>query len=69
MKKCLKDGIAVQGYDVVEFFNGKSKKGSEKYTVDYDGGKYFFTSKENKEKFLENLMNFVHNMEAFVLWR
>ena len=54
MKKCLKDGIAVQGYDVVEFFNGKGKKGSEKYTVDFDGGKYFFTSNENKEKFLEN---------------
>ena len=54
MKKCLKNGTAVQGYDVVEFFNGKSKKGSEDFIVEHNGARYFFTSIENKEKFIAN---------------
>jgi YHS domain-containing protein len=51
MKQCLKNGIAVQGYDTVEFFNGKAIQGSDNYSSEYQGAKYLFSSAENKEKF------------------
>ena len=54
MKQCIKDGIAVQGYDALEFFNGKAVEGSKDYSVEYNGGKYLFSSEENKSKFIEN---------------
>lgn len=51
MKQNLKDGIAAQGYDVVSFFNGNSKKGNETHTSTFNDAKYFFISLENKKKF------------------
>lgn len=51
MKHNLKNGIAAQGYDVVSFFNNKPKHGSENFNASYNGGKFLFSSKENKAKF------------------
>lgn len=51
MKQNLKNGIAAQGYDVVSFFNGSPKKGSQNFSANYNGGKYLFSSKANQEKF------------------
>jgi len=51
MKQNLKNGIAAQEFDVVSFFNGSPKKGSQNFTANYNSGKFLFSSKENKEKF------------------
>ena len=51
MKQNLKNGIAAQGFDVVSFFNGSAKNGSENFSANYGGGKFLFSSKENREKF------------------
>lgn len=51
MKLNLKNGVAAREYDVVSFFNGKPKKGHKEYTTDYGGGKFLFSSLENKELF------------------
>ena len=65
MKQCLKNGIAVQGYDVVEFFNGNTIKGSTNYSVDYNDAKYLFSSEENKNKFEENPQDFCPQYGGF----
>lgn len=54
MKQCLKNGIAVQGYDAVEFFQGNAIKGSEDIVVEFNDANYLFTSEENKQKFQLN---------------
>jgi len=51
MKQNLKEGIAAQEYDVVSFFDGKPRKGNSSNIADYDGGRFYFSSLENKEKF------------------
>ena len=51
MKHNLKNGIAAERYDVVSFFDGKPKHGSDTHTATYNGGTFLFSSKENKERF------------------
>ncbi len=51
----LKDGIALQGYDPVAYFNQqKAVKGSKDLTVYNQGLIYYFSSVENKEAFKKN---------------
>ena len=54
MKQNLINGIAAQNYDVVSFFDGSPKKGSQNISANYNDGLYYFSSKENKEKFEKN---------------
>ncbi len=59
-----KTGFAVSGYDVVEYFNLKQNAvgsaqpkgvpGKSKYTAEYNGSKWAFSSKENRDTFLAN---------------
>ena len=50
----LKKGYVAEGYDVVEYFNNKSVKGSKKYTAVFDGIKFKFISAKNVETFKLN---------------
>ena len=50
-----KQGLAVQGYDPVAYFTqNKPVKGVAKFSSDYDGAKYLFTSTEHKALFDAN---------------
>ena len=50
-----KDSLAINGYDLTEYFiNKKATKGSSKYQYKYQGVKYFFLNKKNKSTFVEN---------------
>ncbi len=55
----VKDGIAISGYDVVSYFDGKAKKGKRTYTVTYKEINYFFSSNENMKKFETNPETFL----------
>lgn len=46
-----KKGYAVNGYDVVAYFDNKAQEGSTKYVTTYDGVKYKFSNKKNLDKF------------------
>ncbi|MGB3465865.1 MAG: YHS domain-containing (seleno)protein [Cyclobacteriaceae bacterium] len=46
-----KNALAVQGYDVVSYFDGKATEGKATLTSDHDGAVYRFSSPENKKKF------------------
>ncbi len=48
------NGIAISGYDVVAYFDGKAKKGNSKFETTHKEIKYLFTSKINLEKFKLN---------------
>jgi YHS domain-containing protein len=50
----LEKGLAVQGYDVVAYFNGKAIKGESSLAVIYQGIRYHFSSISNKEEFKRN---------------
>jgi YHS domain-containing protein len=47
----LKNGVAVQGYDVVSYFDNNPQMGNPTYTVIYKDAKYQFSSQANKTKF------------------
>ncbi len=48
----LHKGIAVEGYDVVSYFlKNEAEKGDKKFTSNYKGATYYFSSKTHLEKF------------------
>ena len=49
-----KKGAVASGYDVVAYFSNQVKKGNKKYTANYDGAKFRFSSEENLKLFKEN---------------
>ena len=51
----LDDGIAIDGYDPVAYFNSdKAVKGNKNLAVYFQGATYHFSSVENKEAFKKN---------------
>jgi len=46
-----KKGFAVNGYDVVAYFNNEAIKGSKKFTTNYDGVHYQFSSQAHLDTF------------------
>ncbi|NER14603.1 YHS domain-containing protein [Leptobacterium flavescens] len=54
-----KKGLAVNGYDVVAYFDGTPAKGDKKIVSEYDGVKFSFSSQENLEKFKANPKKYV----------
>lgn len=49
-----KKGFAVQGYDVVAYFNNEAKAGSKSFVSEFDGARFKFSSKENLDLFIKN---------------
>tara|TARA_R110002051_G_scaffold161361_2_gene232966 strand:+ start:1554 stop:1991 length:438 start_codon:yes stop_codon:yes gene_type:complete len=48
------NGIGIEGFDAVSYFQGQPLKGNEQIKTEYKGVIYFFDSKQNKNKFIEN---------------
>ncbi|MGK0316900.1 MAG: YHS domain-containing protein [Saprospiraceae bacterium] len=55
----VQKGYVAKGYDVVSYFDNKAEKGDKKYTVEHDGVKFKFTSKENLDTFNSDPESFV----------
>lgn len=50
----LEDGIAIEGYDPVSYFNsGKAEEGSSSFAHTYLGVTYYFKSEKNKQLFIQ----------------
>jgi YHS domain-containing protein len=47
-------GIALNGYDVVAFYENKSVKGSDAIITVWKGVKWYFSTEANKNSFLQN---------------
>jgi YHS domain-containing protein len=51
----LDDGVAISGYDPVEYFkSGKAVKGNKSLSADQQGITYYFSSAANREEFIKN---------------
>ncbi|UTA66883.1 YHS domain-containing (seleno)protein [Emticicia sp. 21SJ11W-3] len=51
----LENGLAIQGYDPVAYFNEhKAIKGNKQWITNYEGANYWFGSAANKEIFLKD---------------
>lgn len=49
-----KRGVAIEGYDITEYFNNTAVKGTKEYTANHDGATFYFASAENKALFKAN---------------
>lgn len=54
-----KKGFVAEGYDVVAYFSNKTLKGDKKYTTEFDGVKFKFSTKENLDIFIKNPKKYV----------
>lgn len=61
-----KNGIAIQGYDPVAYFeSNKPVQGNKEITANYQDAVYYFSSKENKETFLKNPSSYIPQYGGF----
>lgn len=61
-----KNGIAIDGYDVVAYFkSNKAIKGADQYTSTHNQIKYYFSSAENKKAFDENPEIYLPQFEGY----
>lgn len=51
-------GIALNGYDVVAFYENKAVKGSDSIATEWKGVKWYFSSQANKKSFLQNPLQY-----------
>ena len=58
-------GVAVQGYDVVSYFDNQVEKGSGELAVDHGGVKWLFTTAEHRRRFLATPERFLPEYGAF----
>lgn len=47
-----KDGVAIDGYDVVSYFHGKPVNGYSEFSADYKDITWYFSDATNRETFL-----------------
>ncbi|MCI2229392.1 hypothetical protein MC378_09460 [Polaribacter sp. MSW13] len=55
----LKKGYIAEGYDVVSYFSNKAEKGNKKFTTEFDGVKFKFSSKENLDIFKKSPKKYI----------
>src|SRR5207249_4670266 len=48
------EGVALQGYDVVSYFDERAEKGNKKLSFEYGGVTWLFSSAEHRELFSQN---------------
>ncbi len=51
-------GIAIDGYDVVAYFNGKIQKGAPQYSFDWNGATFWFANSAHRDVFATNPKEF-----------
>merc|ERR1712096_274410 len=52
------DGYMAKGYDVVAYHSQEAVKGKQKYSVDYNGATYLFSTPDNLSKFKKQPKNY-----------
>lgn len=59
-RECAKDGVAVGGYDLISYRGeGGPRFGRAEFDVAYGGSIYLFESAENRQKFLNNPIQYL----------
>ncbi|MGY6649353.1 YHS domain-containing (seleno)protein [Wenyingzhuangia sp. IMCC45574] len=55
----VKKGAAIEGYDVVSYFDSKPTKGKKEFTATHDGVKFRFANAKNLKKFKANPTKYI----------
>ncbi|WP_010136129.1 YHS domain-containing (seleno)protein [Ochrovirga pacifica] len=55
----VKNGAAIEGYDVVSYFNHKPTQGKKEFTTQYNGVQFRFANAKNLAKFKANPTNYL----------
>ena len=50
----IENGLALQGYDAVAYFDNKALEGEMKFSLSHKGLTYYFSSEKNKQTFQKN---------------
>jgi len=58
-------GVALQGFDPVSYFTGEPIEGNPDISFTHQGGTYYFSSTENKEKFQANPEKYIPEYGGF----
>jgi YHS domain-containing protein len=58
-------GIALQGYDVMSYFDGAPTKGNPKFHLKHDGAIYYFVSAEHLKKFKASPVTYLPQFGGF----
>ena len=59
------NNIALEGYDILTFFDNDPKKGKTKHMVEYEGIEYLFASKKNMRSFKAEPKKYLPQMGGF----
>lgn len=63
------DGVAIKGYDPVAYFTeGRPVKGTDEFTVEYDGAVWHFSSAEHRDLFLSDPEKYAPAYGGYCAW-
>jgi YHS domain-containing protein len=61
--------LAIGGYDLVSYFTvSKATKGDKKFTVEYNGANYYFSSASNQKLFKANPTKYLPQVDGYCAW-
>ena len=63
-----RNDVAVQGWDVVSFFQGKPLRGDRDYTVEHMGAEWRFSTRANRDLFEINPGAFLPEYGGYCAW-
>ncbi|MEQ8243758.1 YHS domain-containing (seleno)protein [Fulvivirga sp.] len=62
------NGLAIGGYDVVSYFDGKAQKGNAKFTVKQNGATYRFASAAHRDAFKKEPAKYLPQFDGYCAW-
>ena len=64
----LRNQLALGGYDTISYFSGKPMKGDKRYTWDYKGATWRFSTQANLDLFRTNPEAFIPQFGGYCAW-
>lgn len=62
-------GKAIKGYDTVAYFTqGKATKGDGDFTYEWNGGKWYFSTEQNLQEFIQNPEKYAPQYGGYCAW-
>lgn len=64
----LRHDIALNGYDTISYFSGKPLKGQDRFSTEYKGAEWRFSSQANLDLFKTNPEVFIPQYGGYCAW-
>ncbi|MCB1111351.1 MAG: YHS domain-containing protein [Chlamydiia bacterium] len=63
-----REGLALDGYDVVSYYKGVPVRGIPDYYAKYDGRYWYFSSAENRDAFMKDPEHYLPKYRGYCGW-